>query len=326
METRELVIVGGGPGGLTAGLYAARGGMDAVLVEMLSPGGQVLNTDLVENWPGDHEGVTGFDLADRMRRHAEKFGLEIRSGELKGLALEGRDKVITLAEGELRARAVILCLGASPRKLGIPGEEEFTGKGVSYCGTCDGPFYRDQEVVVVGGGDTAAEEAVFLTKFASKVYLVHRRDELRAVKVLRDRVLDNEKIEVLWSHVPLAVQGGAQGVESVRLKDLKSGREFDQAVSGAFIFVGTSPNTEVLRGVVEMDPRGFILADRDQRTSLPGVFAAGDCCSKLLRQIITAAGEGATAAFAAARYLEDNLEPSPACGWLPPETAWEPGA
>jgi thioredoxin reductase (NADPH) len=306
MEARELVIVGGGPAGMTAGIYAARARLDVVLLEQLSPGGQMLTTDMVENWPGDPEGVTGFDLSERMRQHALKFGLEIQSAEMSGLRRDD-DGLIVLEtpKGELRSRTVILCLGASPKKLGIPGELELTGRGVSYCGTCDGPFYREQEVVCVGGGDTAAEEAVFLTKFAKKVYLVHRRDELRARGVLAERVLGNDKIEVLWSQVPLAITGD-NGVEGVRLQKVADLSEYDLPVQGAFIFVGTDPNTQALHGAVETDPWGFIVTDQEQATSLPGVFAAGDCCSKLLSQIVTAAGEGATASYAAQRYLEEN--------------------
>jgi thioredoxin reductase (NADPH) len=307
METRELVIVGGGPAGMTAGIYAARARLDVVLLEQLSPGGQMLTTDMVENWPGDAQGVTGFDLAERMRQHALKFGLEIQGAEMSGLRRDEEAGLVVLdtPEGELRAKTAILCLGASPKKLGIPGELEMTGRGVSYCGTCDGPFYREQEVACVGGGDTAAEEAVFLTKFAKKVYLVHRRDQLRARGVLAERVLGNDKIEVLWSQVPLAITG-ENGVEAMRLQRVEDLSEYDLPVQGAFIFVGTDPNTKALRGAVETDSWGFIVTDQDQRTSLPGVFAAGDCCSKLLRQIVTAAGEGATAAYAAQRYLEES--------------------
>jgi thioredoxin reductase (NADPH) len=304
-KTRDLVIVGGGPAGLTAGLYAARARMDVVLLEQLSPGGQVLNTDLVENWPGDVDGVSGFALADRMRNHALKFGLEIISQEVTGLRGEGKLKYLQTPEGELRARAVILAVGAQPRKLGLPGEVALTGKGVSYCGTCDGPFYRDQEVVAIGGGDTAAEEVVFLTRFAKKVYMVHRRDELRAAGVLAERVLANDKIQMLWSHQAVAIKGQGK-VEAVRLKNLKTGQEFDLPAEGAFVFVGTAPNTGFLRGVLDMDREGFIIHDRNQHTSLNGVFAAGDCCSKLLRQIVVAAGEGAVATYAAQRYLEDD--------------------
>ena len=304
METRDLVIVGAGPAGLTAGLYASRALMDVVLLERLSPGGQVLTTDLVENWPGDVDGVSGFELADRMRDHALKFGLEIVSNEVTGLAVDGPYKVLSTPKGDLRAKAVILCPGASPRKLGIPGEEELTGKGVSYCGTCDGPFYRDVPVACFGGGNTAVEEANVLTRFASKVYLIHRRDQLRAQGVEAQRVLGNDKIDVLWSNVPLEIVGDGQ-VKKVRLKDLKKDQEWDLEVQGAFIFVGTRPNTDFLSGLVATDQAGFIIVDPDQQTNQPGVFAAGDCCSKLLRQIVVAAGEGATAAFAAGRYLEN---------------------
>lgn len=305
METRDLVIVGAGPAGLTAGLYAARARMDVLLLEKLSPGGQVLTTDMVENWPGAVEGITGFDLADRMRDHALKFGLEIKMHEVTKLHTDGKYKVLDSPDGEIRAKAVVIAVGAQPRKLGLPGEDTLIGKGVSYCGTCDGPFYRDQVVVAIGGGDTAAEEAVFLTRFAKKVYLVHRRDELRAAGVLVERVLKNDKIEVLWSHVPLAVVG-QDGVEAVRLKDLKTGQEFDLPADGAFVFVGTAPNTEFLNGVLDMDPKGFVIHDRNQETSVSGVFSAGDCCSKLLRQIVVAAGEGAVATYAAQRYLDDH--------------------
>jgi thioredoxin reductase (NADPH) len=304
MEARELVIVGGGPAGLTAGLYAARARLDVVMIERLSPGGQMLNTDMVENWPGDIEAVNGFELSERMRNHALKFGLEIANDEVTGISVDGEHKVVHTPKGDIRSKALILCPGASPRKLGIPGEAELTGKGVSYCGTCDGPFFRDQDVACFGGGDTAVEEALFLTKFAKKVYLVHRRDQLRAVGILAERVTESDKIEVLWSQVPLAFSG-ENGVESVRLRKLKDNTEYDLAVQGAFVFVGTVPNTQFLDNVVEMDSEGFIITDKKQETSVPGIYAAGDCCAKILRQIVTAAGEGATAAFAAQRYLED---------------------
>lgn len=305
METRDLVIVGAGPAGLTAGLYAARARLDTLLLERLSPGGQVLNTHWVENWPGDVAGVSGFDLSDRFRDHALKFGLTIKSSEVKGLKVEGSLKVLETDYGPLGAKAVILALGASPRKLGVPGEAELAGRGVSYCGTCDGPFFRDKVVVAFGGGNTAAEEAAFLTKFAQKVYLVHRRDELRACKVLCERVDANPKIEVLWSHLPLAIEG-KEGVESVLLKDLKSGQEKRVMAQGAFVFIGTGPNTGFLRDVVRTDPEGFIITDLGMQTSLPGVYAAGDCRSTILRQIVVAAGDGAVASFAAQRYLEEH--------------------
>jgi thioredoxin reductase (NADPH) len=304
MPSHDLVIVGGGPGGLTAGLYAARARLDTLLLERLSPGGQILNTAWVENWPGDVAGVSGFDLADRLRDHALKFGLAVKSVEVSGLAVQGKEKVLTTSEGEVRAKAVILALGASPRKLGVPGEAELMGRGVSYCGTCDGPFFRDKVVVAFGGGNTAAEEAGFLTKFASKVYLVHRRDELRACAVLCERVRVNPKIEVLWSHVPLAIEG-QQGVEAVRLKNLKTGEETSLPAEGAFVFVGTSPNTGFLRGTLDMDDEGFIKTDLNMQTNQPGVFAVGDCRVTLLRQIVVASGDGAVASYAAQRFIEE---------------------
>lgn len=305
METRDLIIVGGGPAGLTAGLYAARARLDTLLLERLSPGGQVLNTHWVENWPGDVQGVSGFDLADRMRDHALKFGLTVKSVEVTGLKQDGHFKVLTTPSGEYRAKAVILALGASPRKLGIPGETELAGKGVSYCGTCDGPFFRDKVVVAFGGGNTAAEEAGFLTRFASQVYLVHRRDELRACAVLCERVKVNPKIKVLWSHAPLAIEG-QDGVQAVRLKNLKTNEEFSLAAEGAFVFVGTTPSTAFLAGSLQLNEEGFIPTDQNMLTSMPGVFAAGDCRASLLRQIVVASGEGAVAAYAAQRYLEEQ--------------------
>ena len=305
MENRDLVIVGAGPAGLTAGMYASRARLDAVLLERMSPGGQVLMTHWVENWPGDAGGVSGFDLVERMREHAVKFGLEIRTAEVTGLSLKGEDKVLVTPDGEIRARAVILALGASPGKLGIPGESELVGRGVSYCGTCDGPFFRDQVVVAFGGGNTAAEEALFLTRFAEKVYLVHRRDELRATGILAERVKENPKIEVLWSHVPLAVEG-QDGVKAVRLKNLKTDQEYSLAVDGAFVFVGVKPNTDFLQGLVDLDSHGFIVTDQRQATNLPGVFTAGDCRQSPLRQIVVAAGEGAVASHVAQQYLEGH--------------------
>jgi thioredoxin reductase (NADPH) len=285
-------------------LYAVRARVDCLLLERLSPGGQILNTHWVENWPGDVAGVSGFDLADRLRDHALKFGLSVKNAEVTGLAMDGREKIITTSEGEIRAKAVILAMGASPRKLGVPGEAELMGRGVSYCGTCDGPFFRDKVVVAFGGGNTAAEEAVFLTKFANKVYLIHRRDELRACAVFCERVKVNPKIEVLWSHVPLALHG-QQGVESVRLKNLKTGEEFNLPAEGAFVFVGTSPNTGFLTDALEMNGEGFIKTDLNMQTSLPGVFAVGDCRVTLLRQIVVAAGDGTVASYAAQRYIEE---------------------
>jgi len=263
-----------------------------------------MTTDWVENYPGFPDGISGFDLVDRMKRQAEKFGLEIRSREVVRLELSPEKKVVVTDEGTLETKALILVCGATPRKVGIQGEEEMTGKGVSYCATCDGAFYRDQKVAVIGGGDTAVQEAVFLTRFASKVYLIHRRDELRAVKVLQDRAMAEEKIEIVWDTIPTGIEGEA-GVEGLALKNVKTGEASSISVQGVFVLVGYSPNTELVKGLLELDEYGFVTTNDDMETSVPGVFAAGDMRSKLLRQISTAVGEGATAAFAAEKYLEE---------------------
>jgi len=302
----DLIIIGGGPAGLTAGLYAARSRLKTVLLEKLSPGGQVLLTDTVENYPGFPDGISGFELMDLMRRQAENFGLTIRNQEVIRLHLTPEKKEVVTEKGTLESRSLILTTGAMPRKLAIEGEERLTGKGVSYCATCDGPFYRDREVAVIGGGDTAVEEALYLTRFARKVHLVHRRNALRATKLLQERALAEQKIAFVWDTVPLRILGEA-GVEEIELKHVKSGRLSRLRVDGLFVFVGYDPNNGLLKGLLELDSYGFVVTDNDLKTSVPGVFAAGDIRSKLLRQISTAVGEGATAAFAAERYLENVI-------------------
>jgi thioredoxin reductase (NADPH) len=306
--TNDLVIIGGGPAGLTAGLYSSRALLKTKLIEKLSPGGQVLNTDWVENYPGFPEGVSGFELVDRMRDQALRFGLVVENGEVVSLAKEGDLIRINLASGSETAKAVIITTGAEPVKLGIPGELELMGKGVSYCATCDGPFYRDEEVVVVGGGDTAVEEAIFLTRFASKIHLCHRRDELRATGILKERVLKEDKIEIHWSTVATSIEAGENNqVNGVTLKDLKTGKESIQPATGAFMFVGNQPITSYLKGFLDLSERGYIITDQEMATSVPGVWAAGDVRLKKLRQIATAVGEGASAAFNAEKYIEDNF-------------------
>jgi thioredoxin reductase (NADPH) len=291
---------------MTAGLYASRARLDVVLYESLSPGGQMLTTDLVENWPGDVDGVSGWELSDRMRKHAEKFGLMVESREVLDLRLEDGLKILGTGKGEVACKSLIIASGAQPRPLGIPGEEELIGKGVSFCGTCDGPFYRDATVAAIGGGNTAAEEAVFLTKFAKKVYMIHRRDQLRADGILAERAMNSDKIEILWSHQPLEVIGDVSGVKGLKLKDLKNGEIKDISLDGVFVFVGTMPRTGFWGDLIETDEYGFIIVSHEQETNLPGVYAAGDCCNKLLRQIVVAAGEGALAAYKAQLYLEDH--------------------
>jgi thioredoxin reductase (NADPH) len=299
----DLIIIGAGPAGLTAGLYAARARLKTILLERLAPGGQILTTDWVENYPGFPEGVSGFELVDRMKRQAEKFGLEIRNYEVNRLDSTAEKKVVVTPDNSLEARSLILACGASPQTLDIDGEAPLTGKGVSYCATCDGPFYRDQDVAVVGGGDTAVEEAIFLTRFAKKVYLVHRRDQLRAIKLLQDRALAEEKIEVVWDTIPTRIVGDTE-VAGLDTKNVKSGKESRLKVQGVFVFIGYRPNSELVQGKLELDEHGFVVTNADMETSIPGIFAAGDIRSKMLRQVSTAVGEGATAAFAAQKYLE----------------------
>lgn len=299
----DLIIIGGGPAGLTAGLYASRARLKTILLERLSPGGQVLTSDWVDNYPGFPDGISGLELVERMRGHAERFGLEIRNQEVVGLNLSPKEKAVVTDKEELESRALILACGAAPHKLGIEGEELLAGKGVSYCATCDGPLFRDYEVAVIGGGDTAVQEAIFLTRFASQVHLIHRRNELRAIKVLRDRAMAEEKIRFLWDTIVTRITGET-GVEGVDLKNVKTGETSHLPVRGVFVFIGLAPNNELVKGRLKLDQLGFVLSNDHMETSVPGVFVAGDIRSKLLRQISTAVGEGATAAFAAERYLE----------------------
>ncbi len=300
----DIIIIGGGPAGLTAGLYTARARLNVVLLERLAPGGQVLNTDWVENYPGFPDGISGFELVERMKTQAENFDLPIQLEEVMGLEFSPDKKIVITNKGRLEAKALIIATGATPKKLGIEGEDLLTGKGVSYCATCDGPFYKDQEVVVIGGGDTALEEAIFLTRFASTIHLAHRRDELRAVKLLQDRAMAQEKIKFIWDTIPLKILG-EKGVEGIELKNVKTGEVSRKEAQGVFIFIGTEPNAELINGMVQQDESGFVICDERMETSVPGVFAAGDIRSKPWRQISTAVGEGATASFHAERYLED---------------------
>ena len=304
----DLVIIGGGPAGLTAGLYAARARLKTRLIEKLSPGGQIITTDWVENYPGFPEGISGFDLTDKMRQQAEGFGLEISLGETTSLERLGDLIKVNLADGELLSKAVIIASGVQPSQLGVPGEVELTGRGVSYCGTCDGPFFRDVEILVVGGGDTAVEEAIFLTRFASKVHFCHRRDELRATGILQERIKAEPKVEIHWSTVVRSIEANAQNqVSGATVEDLKTGEKYSIPVQGVFMFVGVHPTTEFLKGFVELDERGFVKANENLATSQPGVIAAGDVRVKTLRQVVTAVGDGATAAFNAEPYIQENF-------------------
>jgi len=303
MSDYQLVIVGGGPAGLTAGLYAARARLKVVLLEKGVPGGQVLNTDWIDNYPGFPEGISGFELSDRMAAQARRFDLEIRSGaEVAWMDLAGPVKSITLADqSTIIAQAVILATGARPNKLNVPGERELVGKGVSYCATCDGPFYRDLEIAVVGGGNTAIQEAVYLTRFARKVTVIHRRGELRAARIVQEQAFANHKVEFIWNSQVSAIEG-KEGVERLRLRD-NEGKETTLPVQGVFVLIGIIPNNEMLPAEQLEMTAGFLQTDQEMRTNLPGVLGAGDICYKEVRQVVNGAGEGAVAAMGAEHYL-----------------------
>lgn len=300
----DLVIIGGGPAGLTAGLYAARARLKVILVEKITPGGQILVTDWIENYPGFPEGLTGVDLVQKMTDQVNKFDIEIESAEVQGLDLSGQVKIIKLSDREISTHTVIIATGASPSKLGVPGEDSLYGKGLSSCATCDGPFFRDKVVAAVGGGDTAVQESIFLTKFASKVYLIHRRDELRATKIIQERAFENDKIEILWDTVVTGFEG-LFNVEKVNIKNVKTGAPENLTVDGCFVWVGISPNTGFIKDSVKLDESGFIIANSRMETSVPGVFVAGDVRNTPLRQVATAVGDGATAAVSADHYIEN---------------------
>jgi len=299
----ELVIIGGGPAGLTAGLYAARGGLNVILIEKIVPGGQIIITDWIENYPGFPEGLSGPDLVQKMTEQVKRFDLSIENNEVVSVDFSEPVKKITLNDRTLTSYAIIIATGASPKKLGVPGEETFFGKGISSCATCDGPFFKDSIVAAVGGGDTAVQESLFLTKFAKKVYLIHRRDKLRAAAILQKRALANEKIEILWDSVLTDIRGLTH-VENITVKNVTTGDKTEFSVDGCFIWVGTIPNAQFLGDSVKLDEYGFIIADLNMETSVPGVFAAGDVRNTPLRQVVTAVGDGAIAAISAENYIE----------------------
>jgi thioredoxin reductase (NADPH) len=299
----DLVITGGGPAGLTAGLYAARSKMRTLLIEKMTPGGQAANTNMIENYPGFPEGVLGPDLAQAMETQAKHFGLLIQSGEVNKISLRHPFWELEVETQTIQAKAVIVATGVNPQKLGVPGEEELRGRGVSYCATCDGPFFHEQEIAVVGGGDSAVGEALYLTRFAKRVYIIHRRNALRAEKILQERSFINKKIEILWETVVCSIIGET-GVEGLEVQNVKSREKRILKVNGVFFYIGLKPNTDFLKGTIELDESGYVLTDANMATSAPGIFAAGDVRKKLLRQLTTAVGDGAIAAFAVERFLE----------------------
>lgn len=309
IHDHELIVVGAGPAGLAAALYAGRSEMDAVLLEAGLPGGQLLLTELVDDYPGVEE-VGGAELARQMADHAARFGVEATRGNVQRITRDDEGRFLVEVEGERRYRApaVIFTAGGTPRRLGVPGEAEFLGRGVSYCAICDGAFFKGEEIAVVGGGDAAVEEADFLTRYGSKVTVIHRRDELRAQAVLQSRLKRNPKAEIIWDTVVEEIVGGPSGVTGLALRNVKTGESSELSATGVFIFIGFKPNVEVLGEHVAHDPAGYLETDRDMRSSIPGLFVAGDVRSQLVRQITTAVGDATTAVFAAEKYLQELKE------------------
>jgi len=303
-EIYDLIIVGGGPGGLTAGLYAKRAALKTLLIEKALTGGQINLTESVENYPG-FENISGFDLSQKFAQHAQSYGLEIRQEEVTAVDPGLDCHTVRLANGEsVGTHAVILATGGSPRKLNVPGEMDYYGKGVSYCATCDGFFFRDKTVVVVGGGDTALEEALYLAKITRRVYLAHRRDAFRASRILQQRVMGEEKIDVLWNTVVTEIKADDQGVAGVALRDTQTGASREMATDGVFIFIGFVPNNKLVPAGIRMDHDGYVVTDEKCETNLAGIFVIGDLRQKYAKQIVLAAADGCTAALAAALCVE----------------------
>ncbi len=311
----DVIIIGGGPAGLCAAMYSGRGMLNALLIERGLPGGELLNTELIEDYPG-FESILGRDLAEKMTDHAKKFGAEIVTDTVE--SIEKRDDeefdVRTQLGKTYHAPAVIITAGGSPNKLGIPGELEYAGRGVSYCAVCDGAFFKGETIAVIGGGDAALEEATYLTRYAEKVYLIHRRSEFRGSAILQDRAFNHSKIEVIRNKVVDEVEGGPSGSTNIKLTDTVSGETSDLAVTGVFIFIGFTPNSGLIKGHFDHDESGYIVTDWNMMTSIQGLFAAGDLRVQLTRQITTAVGDGTTAAIAVEKYLSERKEAKAAVG------------
>jgi thioredoxin reductase (NADPH) len=301
----DVIIIGGGPAGLTAAIYNSRADLKVLLIEKIALGGQIFLTAEIENYPG-YESITGPELIQKMEKQADKFGVNKVFDEVTSITNNpDNTKTVNLASGASYCTyAVIIATGANYRQLHIPGESKFRGRGVSNCATCDGAFYRNLEVAVIGGGDTAVEEGMYLTRFASKVHIIHRRDRLRATMIIQDRAFKNDRMKFIFNSVAEEVLGGPKGVEGVKIKNTVTGEISELKVSGVFVFIGLDPATEFLKGLVEFDEAGYVKSDCDMKTSAPGIFACGDCIEKKLRQAITAAGDGAVAAFSAEHFVE----------------------
>ncbi|TDM14701.1 thioredoxin-disulfide reductase [Macrococcus bovicus] len=299
----DVIIIGAGPAGMTAGLYAARANLSVVMVERGMPGGQMANTNDVENFPG-FDLITGPDLSTKMFQHAQKFGAEYAYGDIKGIRVEGDDKIVSLGDKELVGKAVIIATGAEYKKIGVPGENELGGRGVSYCAVCDGAFFKNRNLIVIGGGDSAVEEGVYLTKFADKVTIVHRRDELRAQKILQERAFKNEKVDFIWNSTLKTINEKDGKVGSVTLVD-KEGKESEVQADGVFIYIGMQPLTGPFLDLGITNEAGYIVTNEQMETAIPGIYAAGDVRVKTLRQIVTATGDGSIAAQNAQHYIEE---------------------
>ena len=298
----EVIIIGGGPAGLSAGLYTSRARLRSLVIEKGLVGGQITNAELVENYPGFPQGISGLELGQLMHQQATKYGLETLTAEATGIELDGEKRVVITTKGKFTAKAVIIASGSERRKLGIPGEEELTGRGVSYCATCDGPFFKEKPVAVVGGGNAAITEALHLTKFAARVKVIHRRHELRATQILQEKAKAEPKIEFIWDTKVERIEGKDR-VKRLNLSNVVSGEKSTLDVAGVFVTVGLKPNTDYLKGVLPLDDAGYIATNEKMETKIPGIFAAGDVRLNSARQSITAAGDGATAAVFAQKFL-----------------------
>jgi len=303
----EILVLGAGPAGLTAAIYAARSRLSVLVIEQMLSGGQIATTEKIENYPGFPQGIGGFELGQLLEEQARNFGAEMAMATVQKVSLTGNIKEVHTTEGVFRGKTLIIAAGTRSRSLGVPGEEELVGRGVSYCVTCDGSFFQGKDVMVVGGGDSALEEALALTKFAAKVYIVHRRSELRAIRILQERINNHEQIEVFYNTIVKKINGSSQ-VESVTLHDLAQNKTWDVALNGIFLYVGLTPNTDFLNGDLERTSEGYLVTTNAMETSIPGVFAAGDIREKGLRQVVTAVADGAVAAISAERYLDQHNE------------------
>ncbi len=298
----DVVIIGGGPAGYTAALYSARAGLDTLVLEKLAAGGQMASAYSMENYPGFEEPINGSDLALKMERQARRFGAVVMFDNVTELMLDEEVKIVKTENNSHQCKAVILCMGASPKTLGLPREDYFRGSGVSYCAVCDGALFKGRTVAVAGGGDTAAEDALYLSRFCPRVYLIHRRDKLRASRSLQKELYSSNKIEIIWNSVIEEIIG-RYGVEGLRIRDLKTDESKELSAEGLFVAIGTTPNTSLVEGKVKLDDAGYIITDDKMQTNIPGVYAAGDIRSKYLRQVITAAADGAIAAYSAEHFI-----------------------